>query len=210
MPMSEFKQLEANLKKVDPTVTQARLNKDDDGPILQSSRNCKDLYDMFGNLQFTLHQTMVVIKPRGYLYAYEGQDDCYIGVQAIADALGEYRLGSIFLRNFYTGLDYEHNMLLIGLNKNSDDAEIHGASPNPYGNGGGGNNALLFVLLFLLLLIIIAVACYLRAKKIEKERTVVFEGPDAVASSSETGRRYKNGVEIKPSEAAKLDKEQKE
>ena len=43
-------------------------------------------------------------------------------IKSIDDSLNQYRLGSIFLRNFYVGLDFEHNKILIGLNKNTEDA----------------------------------------------------------------------------------------
>ena len=55
---------------------------------------------------------MIAIKPRGYLYNMiqaEDQQGCYIGIEAINDKLNEIRLGSIFLRNFYIGLDYRYN-----------------------------------------------------------------------------------------------------
>lgn len=32
--------------------------------------------------------------------------DCFIGISAIPDSLNQYRLGTIFLRNFYTVLDF--------------------------------------------------------------------------------------------------------
>ena len=124
-----------------------------------------------------LFKTLIVIKPKGYLYSFNNQGDCYIGVQALSNEFtNEYRLGSIFLRNFYTGLDYRYNALLIGLNNNGNDAEIHGHSANPYSDdSNSGSKALIFVLLFLALLIIVAILCYLRAKKIERERTITFE-----------------------------------
>ena len=46
--------------------------------------------------------------------------------------MNTYRLGSVFLRNFYVGLDFANNKLLIGLNKNTNDAEIRGYSSSPY------------------------------------------------------------------------------
>ena len=46
--------------------------------------------------------------------------------------MNTYRLGSVFLRNFYVGLDFANNKLLIGLNKNTNDAYIVGSSPNPF------------------------------------------------------------------------------
>lgn len=47
----------------------------------------------------------------------------------------EYRLGNIFLRNFYTALDYDNDMIMIGINKGSEElatASLEGQSYNPF------------------------------------------------------------------------------
>jgi len=47
----------------------------------------------------------------------------------------EYRLGSIFLRNFYTVLDYEKDLIWIGVNDDASEfakARIIGFTNNPY------------------------------------------------------------------------------
>ena len=41
-------------------------------------------------------------------------EDCFIGIQSIPDSVGQYRLGTIFLRNFVTALDYDSNLIMIG------------------------------------------------------------------------------------------------
>lgn len=87
--------------------------------------------------------------------------------------MDEYRLGSIFLRNFYVGLDYEFDSLLIGLNKDNKDAEIHGSSPNPFKppepKASTGETVGL-VLLLVAFFIIVVVLCYIRANKIKNLR----------------------------------------
>jgi hypothetical protein len=40
-----------------------------------------------------------------------------VGVEGIPDNLNQIRLGSVFLRNFYTVLDFDNNYIMIGLNK---------------------------------------------------------------------------------------------
>jgi hypothetical protein len=89
-----------------------------------SRKECSDLYDILGPLEFTLHQTLVKIQPQGYLYSNHYQSDCFIGVQAIADNLNQYRLGTIFLRNFYVGLDYNYDQIVIGLKEGTTYASI--------------------------------------------------------------------------------------
>ena len=61
----------------------------------------------------------------------EDQKGCYIGIEAINNKYNEIRLGSLFLRNFYVGLDYRYNSIAIVQNKNSRDGYIVGSSPNP-------------------------------------------------------------------------------
>jgi len=104
----------------------------------------------------------------------------------------------MFLRNFYTGLDYENNLLLIGINKGTTHASMQGRLENPY-KPKDGSGAILFVVTFITFMIIIAVACYVRSKRIEKARSHAFSHIKA----DDMKKRYKNGVEIKPSEFLK-------
>lgn len=111
---------------------------------------------------------MILIKPKGYLYpSFTDESDCYIGVEGIPDSYNEYRLGSIFLRNFFIGLDYEDDSLHIGLRKDNIDAEIHGHAKNP-NIKNESNPTLMYVVIFLAVLVIIAIACWIRSKRIEK------------------------------------------
>jgi len=60
--------------------------------------------------------------------------DCFIGLESIPDDENQYRLGRVFLRNFYTGLDYDQNLIMIGPNAySSKDAKayINGKVKNP-------------------------------------------------------------------------------
>jgi hypothetical protein len=115
-----------------------------------------------------------VIKPRGYLYHLDGQYlDCFIGIESIPDSTNQYRLGTVFLRNFYTGLDYDENLIMIGVNKGSSDtakAELIGKIYNPYKHvdaPGGGSVAV--VLCFFLVLFAMAVLYIVKAKSQERE-----------------------------------------
>ena len=79
----------------------------EDSIILVSRKQCSDLYDVLGDLEFLLHDSLIIIHPRGYLYSLPNQKDCFIGIQSIPDNMNQYRLGTIFLRNFYVGLDFD-------------------------------------------------------------------------------------------------------
>jgi hypothetical protein len=77
----------------------------------------------------------VVLRPRGYLFHYDGDfSKCFIGIAKIANEENIFRLGAIFLRNFYAALDFDNNLILLGINKNSSDrakAYIDGRISNP-------------------------------------------------------------------------------
>lgn len=44
----------------------------------------------------------------------------------------EYRLGTVFLRSFYTVLDYEHDMIYLGVNLGQEEAVMHGHVYDPF------------------------------------------------------------------------------
>ena len=140
----------------------------DENDILISRKKCSELYDLYSDLKFTIQGTEITIKPKGYLYSLGAQNDCFIGLSSIPDKYNQYRLGTIFLRNFYTGLDFENNMLLIGINKGSTAAESHGKSENPF-KPREGNGAVLFVITFIIVMIAVAVACFVRSKRNEQD-----------------------------------------
>ena len=60
---------------------------------------------------------------------------CQIGIEKLRGVQSEYRLGTVFLRNFYTGLDYQNDMIYIGVNKGQADntrRSIKGRVYNPF------------------------------------------------------------------------------
>jgi hypothetical protein len=61
-------------------------------------------------------------------------NDCFIGIQSIPNSANQFRLGTIFLRNFYTALDYDQDLIMIGVNSASSqgsEAYIEGKVENP-------------------------------------------------------------------------------
>lgn len=106
------------------------------------------------------------MRPRGYLYQIEYDiKNCFIGLQSIDDNANQFRLGTIFLQNFYTALDYDNNMILLGVNKGSSDkakAYIDGDLPDPF---LAGNSSLAIVIVILLILIAIGIIFYFRSAK---------------------------------------------
>lgn len=74
--------------------------------------------------------------PRGYTYMYdENQGYCQIGLHPSNGETNAYRLGNIFLRNFYTSLDYDRDLIMIGVNRGAvtyASAKIEGHKSDPY------------------------------------------------------------------------------
>jgi hypothetical protein len=165
--------LKKDLLSKDSTINEQPL---DNTNILVSRRKCSDLYDLYPSIGFVLGTTTLYIKPKGYLYSLATQQDCFIGISSLPDSLNQYRLGTIFLRSFYLGLDFEQDLVLMGINKGREDshAEILGKSENPLlpknGLGVGW-----WILTFILMLVGIGGFIYWRQRKIEKERNVTFK-----------------------------------
>ena len=108
-----------------------------------------------------------MIKPKGYTYELPNQNDCFIGVSEIPDSYNQYRLGTIFLRNFYTGLDYNTQEIMLGINEGTDSASMIGKSMSKEKKSQQGthSNSLVFISFFLLTLMVIAMVCYCKNKK---------------------------------------------
>lgn len=75
--------------------------------------------------------------------------------------MNQYRLGTLFLKNFYTGFDYNNNEILIGVNKGSYSAEIFGFSPNPK-DVTYSNSNYIFIIILILILFGVAILIYIR------------------------------------------------
>ena len=100
------------------------------------------------------------------------------------------------MRNFYVGLDFDTDQILMGLNVGQNTAEIHGKSENPF-KIKSNLSIVWWIFTFVLLLIGIAALIYMKQKKLERERNSTFK--------SDVGKkRYKNGVEVGPKEAKLL------
>jgi len=98
-----------------------------------SPKQCKNLYKSLNDLVFHLGETKITLKPAGYTYSMPDSNDCFIGISPTDNKDFNYRLGTIFLRNFYVALDYENNY--IGFAQNIDmwdeSTKFEGSSSNP-------------------------------------------------------------------------------
>ena len=78
IPRREFLKMKEIFFAVDPTVEEYTDPGTED-PILISKGKCVDLFKIYGDVHFHTHNTMLVLKPRGYLYNTLTQDGCIIG-----------------------------------------------------------------------------------------------------------------------------------
>ena len=84
--------------------------------------NCDKVQPFLKPIEFKLETTAIKINPYGYTYQeYDNkQGFCQIGLESLPSK-NEYRLGTVFLRNFYVGLDYDKDLIIIGVNKEAED-----------------------------------------------------------------------------------------
>ena len=93
--------------------------------------------------------------------------DCFVGIQSIPDETNQFRLGTVFLRNFYTALDYDKNLIMIGVNAESaggSEVEILGRVANPYNRGPARGSGLSGWFVGIVLTIIFGVAVFVAVR----------------------------------------------
>ena len=121
--------------------------------------NCKDVWEKLKPISFKIESTTITIEPRGYTYQLDkNQGYCQIGLQSIHGETSQYILGTVFLRNFYTVLDYDNDLIAIGVNKGSAElvkAEIEGHRANPKLNGNNRSSLGTFLLVLLVVFILV-------------------------------------------------------
>jgi hypothetical protein len=152
-----FLNLKNEMKKTEPSIYETEV---DGNTILVARKACHLLEDKLSDIEFMIQDTKIIIKPRGYLYHMDDQyKDCFIGISSIPDSLNQYRLGTIFLRNFYTVLDFKMNMILIGLNK--------GAAAHSYMGGKAYNpnihtsDDMHYMALSIILIIVVVIVAFI-------------------------------------------------
>lgn len=103
---------------------------------MKANKACDKIYDKMKPISFKLQTTQMVLKPQGYTYMFnEDQGYCQIGLERLKGVANEYRLGTLFLRNYYTGLDYDNDLIIIGVNAGMAkvaQAGLSGRVWNPY------------------------------------------------------------------------------
>ena len=166
--------------------------------MLVSKKTCPQLNKLLAkqaDFKFLIEKTRITLRPAGYTYQMPDSSECFIGISPIPDDKNHYRFGTIFLRNFYMALDYENKNLGFAQNVDmwDDTTQFAGRSSNPAEKSYG---MVIIVAVFLLGLTTIAVCIYFKTKKSDQRSVdkVVFD------HENQTVPRYRDGVEIKPSE----------
>lgn len=166
IPDSEFQNLKKVMMTQEDTLREKDLGKERSRLI--TPMRCEDIEGRLSEFDFHIQNTKITIHPRGYLFTSD-DGHCHVGIESIPDELNQFRLGTIFLRNFYTVFDYQYNLLMLGLNKEGSEAEqatISGIRlENPFttpettsddekvpqaGQGGGFSTFVIIVLLMVI------------------------------------------------------------
>ena len=90
--------------------------------IIRVNTDCKYIIDKLPSLKLHMHGYVLEIKPEGYVYpSMKGDSFCKIGISGVPVGPngGQFRLGTIFLQNFYTALNFEKNIVLLKAKGNS-------------------------------------------------------------------------------------------
>lgn len=205
LPQTMFDNVMREISKVDRTVFTQQV---DGNTIMVSRKQCKDLWNSYSDISFMLSGTEISIKPRGYLYSLPNQnDDCFIGLQAIPDSANQYRLGTIFLRNFYTGLDYDQNLIMIGANAYSSDAakaQIRGKAKNPFAHDPSAG-PWVAIILVVIVMFGLAIFFYLRAKKQNENNTFISAAKAPVLGGATKAVPQRTNINESLNESADLE-----
>lgn len=95
---------------------------------------------------------------------------CFIALQGIPGK-SEYRLGSIFLRSFYTILDFERDVIGLGINDQLKDlakAQIIGTNFEPEKEKKPRNGASAIFIVFIFIGVFLFGCCYFIVHKVNK------------------------------------------
>lgn len=96
------------------------------------------------------------------------QGYCQIGLQPTPGGSNAYRLGTIFLRNFYTALDFDKDLIVIGVNRGSAQlakATLKGHKANPYLKKPKSNVAVIFVVVIFIVLAVVTLAFFVLRRR---------------------------------------------
>ena len=102
IPDSDFKYLKETMMLQESSIYEKKLGTG--RSRLVSPLKCDAIEKRLSEFDFHIQSTRITIHPRGYLFSSDGE--CHIGIESIPDSLNQFRLGTIFLRNFYTVFDY--------------------------------------------------------------------------------------------------------
>ena len=118
---------------------------------LFSPKPCDEIVKSLSVLEFNIQQSTVRLSAKGYLYDKDGK--CFVGIESIPDKFNHIRLGRVFLRNFYTVLDFENNYIMLGINLSGDHnykASINGPLKESIEKAFNGGTLTAFLILLLI------------------------------------------------------------
>lgn len=88
-------------------------------------KSCEEVENTLENFVFNIVNQKFVMKPKSYLHASKSGKQCYLGFSSSPDEENQFVLGNYFLHQFYTVLDYERNVIMLGRKQNGlDDSDM--------------------------------------------------------------------------------------
>jgi hypothetical protein len=116
VPKSYFDALKEIIEAKESEVQTVPIS--DSSNILMIPKSCSELYATLENFIFNIVNTQFILKPASYLHESKSGTQCFLGFASIPDEQNQFILGNYFLHQFYTVLDFERNVVMVGRKEN--------------------------------------------------------------------------------------------
>ena len=100
---------------VDKDNSIVKKEKENSKILMSRTTSCEDLSKILDPLYIAIEDKLITIQPEGYIYSLSDVPGCIIGIEPNDEDI--YRLGTVFLRNLYVGLDYETNIISMAISE---------------------------------------------------------------------------------------------
>jgi len=88
-------------------------------------KSCQEVENSLENFVFNIVNQKFIMKPKSYLHESKSGKSCYLGFSSSPEEKNQFVLGNYFLHQFYTVLDYERNVIMLGRKQNGlDDSDM--------------------------------------------------------------------------------------
>jgi hypothetical protein len=116
IPKSYFDALKEIISAKESSLKTVPVSKSSE--ILMILKSCQEVENSLENFVFNIVNQKFIMKPKSYLHESKSGKQCYLGFSSSPDEENQFVLGNYFLHQFYTVLDYERNVIMIGRKQN--------------------------------------------------------------------------------------------